>query len=345
GEQALNSPRGITANSRGDVYVADTGNHRVVRLFNPARKLQYVGSIGKEGSAAGEFISPHGVALDSQGNLYVTDSGNDRVQVFDPEGKFLRAFGRPGKEAGQFIHPDGIAVTDAGEKWSYYHDSFIVVVDLDHTRIQKFSLDGKFLGFTTAEEIGYADAHFAYLAIDYYSNIYVTDMINHCIHKFDRYLNYLTSFGRKGHGDKEFIEPRGIAIYRRFGQVFVIEKESAQYYWVGTDILNPSVNYEKGHLKIDYFLTEPSFVSIDILDGKTNKIVRNVTKKAFRFSGRRTEFLSEGAISSSRHRNRYPNRSRKLSPGRYRVRVKIEPTYSSYHYFSKTIEKEIEIVK
>jgi len=35
GEQRLNQPHGICANSRGDVYVADSGNNRIVRLLNP----------------------------------------------------------------------------------------------------------------------------------------------------------------------------------------------------------------------------------------------------------------------------------------------------------------------
>ena len=45
--QLLNRPHGISANNKGDVYVADTGNHRVVRLYNPTDELQFITAKGK----------------------------------------------------------------------------------------------------------------------------------------------------------------------------------------------------------------------------------------------------------------------------------------------------------
>ncbi|MDZ7262453.1 MAG: NHL repeat-containing protein, partial [candidate division KSB1 bacterium] len=262
GDQRLNKPRGIAANARGDVYVADTGNHRVVRLFNPGRSLKFVGSIGRRGNKKGEFQAPRGVALDSRGNLYVSDTGNNRIQIFDNQNHFIRAFG----SSHRLIEPDGIAVMDSGERWSFYQDEFIIVVDSANQRLQKFSLEGNYLTAITARQFGYPKAYLAYVAVDYYSNVYVTDTANHCIHKFDRGLNYLTTFGRYGSGDKEFMEPRGITIYRRFGQTFVAEKEGAQYYWIGTDILDFKTSYDSKNkrVQIEYFLTEPAFVTLDI---------------------------------------------------------------------------------
>ncbi|MFQ6115140.1 MAG: NHL repeat-containing protein, partial [bacterium] len=228
-ERALKNPTGVAANEIGDVYVADTGNHRIVRFFNPKKNLKFVRGIGGRGALPGQFESPQGVALDSHGMVYVSDTGNHRIQILRPDDVLHLWFGDQGVEDGELWHPTGIAVTDGGQKWSYYKDSFIALIDLDHTRVQKFTLDGKFMKATRLKDFGFSTGHLAYLAMDYYSNIWVTDTANHCIHKFDRNLDYLTSFGRKGTGDKEFMEPRGFAIYKRFGQVFVAENESAQY--------------------------------------------------------------------------------------------------------------------
>jgi len=347
GEQALNRPHGIAANGKGHVYVADTGHHRVVHLFNPGRKLQYVGSIGRKGTGPSEFLSPFGVALDSQGRVYVTDTGNHRVQIFSPHGTLLRIFGKKGTAPGEFLDPTGIAVTDFEERWSYYHDSFLVVIDKKGQRLQKFSLEGKFLKAIEAQDFGYPTAQLAYLAIDYFCNIYATDRANSTIHKFDRFLNYLTSFGRYGTGDKEFVEPRGIAIYRRFGQVFIAERESGQYYWIGTDIQDLQARYvpESRILEVSYFLTEPSFVTVDVLNSRGKKLCR-IFEKLLRFSGKRVEqlrielsdkkplFVKEWGFVAGKLF---------LPRGRFRLRFKVEPTYSSYRHFAKEVETEFDI--
>ena len=46
---------------------------------------------GKGGTGPGEFRTPSSVACDAQGRVYVADNLNDRIQVFSPDGKFLKA--------------------------------------------------------------------------------------------------------------------------------------------------------------------------------------------------------------------------------------------------------------
>lgn len=353
GERKLNMPHGITANARGDVYIADTGNNRIVRLFNKGHNLQFVKNIGKYGTGTAEFNQPRGIALDSQGNVYVTDRGNHRIQIFDKNDKFKFNFGKYGKSEGKLYYPDAIVVNDKSEKWSYYHDQFIMISDLNNSRIQKFNKRGKFIKSIEAKDFGFANAYLAYMALDYYNNVYVTDTINHCIHKFDHNLNYLTSYGRKGKGDKEFIEPRGITIYRRFGQVFVAEKEGAQYYWIGTDFYNFSVRrhqQKKNFFFFDYFLTEPSFVTVDVFTQK-GELVSRIWNKHFKLSGYQHDIwkghpttfpdsvlLKDNLTITPQYKN-----ITKIPAGQYKIIFKFEPTYSSFHYFFKQTTEEIEI--
>lgn len=42
------------------------------------------------GSAEGQFKFPRGVAVDENGFIIVGDSGNNRIQVFNPDGTFLK---------------------------------------------------------------------------------------------------------------------------------------------------------------------------------------------------------------------------------------------------------------
>jgi len=67
--------------SSGNVYVADTGNHRIQK-FNASG--EFLAKWGSEGTGDGQFDCPYGVAVDSNGNVYVADMGNDRIQKFKP---------------------------------------------------------------------------------------------------------------------------------------------------------------------------------------------------------------------------------------------------------------------
>lgn len=349
GEEALRNPTAIAANADGDVYVADTGNHRIVRLKNPKRNLTFLRGLGGFGALPGQFNAPQGVALGSNGMVFVGDTGNHRIQVLRPDGQVHLWFGTQGVEDGQIWHPTDVAVTDGGEPWSHYKDRFVAFIDLDHTRIQKFTLDGDFIDAVRLSDFGYDSGHLAYLALDYYSNIWVTDKENHCVHKFDRNLNYLTSFGRHGSGDKEFNEPRGIAIYKRFGQVFIAEKESAQYYWIGTDVLKfeARVDPETGCIVLELFLTEPSFAALTVKPEGSGE-PHEILKKARLPSG-------EQKIYVDGRWNRVPEYYLQraggqpragLEPvprGRYRFNLEISATYSSYQHFSKEVSSTVQV--
>ena len=269
-DQLLNRPHGICANSRGDVYVADTGNQRIVRLFNPAHELHFVKAIGSKGTGNGQFLSPYQVALDNTGNLFVSDSGNHRIQVFDRNNEFKFAFDGDG-----FLNsPTGISVTDSLEKNARFKENFLVIVDSMSSRISKYDLKGNRKKSITLVKYGFQKVHLEYITIDYYNQILITDSENHCIHKFTHNLEYITSFGREGDDDFEFIKPKGITIYRRFGQLFVAEESGAQYYWVGTDLYDLAVKEYNKNLLFTFQITEPSYLTADIIDDDGNFVMR-----------------------------------------------------------------------
>ena len=352
-DHRLNQPMGISANNKGDVFVCDRGNDRVVRLFNDGKKLHFVHAIGASGTGEGEFRQPHGIALDSQDNIYVTDRQNHRVQVFNEHDSLIHIFGFEGKKQEQLHQPEAIAVNDRKQRWTYYRDNFVVIIDLNNRRIQKFDLKGNFIKSITASDFGYTDAHLTYLALDYYSNIYVTDQKNHCIHKLDRNLNYLTTFGSRGTGEREFLEPRGITIYRRFGQIFIAEKEGAQYYWIGTDYRDFTVRQHETKKQLyffEYFLTEPSFITADIFDDE-DRFVTRIWRRRFKPSGLQTDLWScfttswPDSILAKENleiADKYKG-LKTVPPGSYSVRYRFEPTYSSYNYFSKEAIKKFVI--
>jgi sugar lactone lactonase YvrE len=90
------APREIAVDSNGFSYVADTGKHRVVKFDPKGQKVMSIGASDPKtgqvvpGSKDGQFNEPIGLALDQGGNLYVADRLNFRIQVFGPDGQFVR---------------------------------------------------------------------------------------------------------------------------------------------------------------------------------------------------------------------------------------------------------------
>ena len=73
------SPGGISVDSSGNVYVADTYNNRIQKFDSNGT---FITKWGSEGSENGQFDRPEGIAVDSSGKVYVADYGNSRIQKF-----------------------------------------------------------------------------------------------------------------------------------------------------------------------------------------------------------------------------------------------------------------------
>lgn len=108
----LNTPTALAIDSKGNLYIADTLNHRI-RKVNRAGTIVTVtgsGTISTVGHSTGGFgfsgdgglavdaqlSIPEGVAVDSHGNLYIADTGNDRIRKVDASG-IIRTIAGTGK--------------------------------------------------------------------------------------------------------------------------------------------------------------------------------------------------------------------------------------------------------
>lgn len=134
GNYQVNLPEGIAVDSNGNVFVADTGNHRISKFDNNG---VWLASWGSRGNRDGEFSVPGGVAVDSSGNVFVADRFNTRIQKFDNNGLWRKTWGTEGYNIGQFKSARDITVNP--------NTNNVFVLDSFNPRVQEFDNDGKFI--------------------------------------------------------------------------------------------------------------------------------------------------------------------------------------------------------
>lgn len=172
-KRLLSRPSGIAADEKGErIYVVDTGavtneKHRIV-VFD-VQSGKHLFDIGKRGIGEGQFNLPRDVAIGTDGLLYVVDGGNFRVQVFKPDGTFVRTFGSIGRQGGQFSRPKEVAVDPDGN---------IYVVDSAFGNFQIFNVKGDLLLAVGGRSESDAPAKYMLpsgIAIDGDGRIYMVD--------------------------------------------------------------------------------------------------------------------------------------------------------------------------
>jgi sugar lactone lactonase YvrE len=66
-----------------NVYVADSGNHRIMRWSKGSTEGQIILGGNGKGHKSNQFSGVDGLSFDRQGNIYVVDWDNHRVQKFE----------------------------------------------------------------------------------------------------------------------------------------------------------------------------------------------------------------------------------------------------------------------
>ena len=187
-------PRAVAVNSRGEIFVSEYTRLDRVQAFSPSvarpsapstRPSPAMGEspspillLGQSGSGAGQFNRAEGLGIDSQNRLYVADSCNHRIEVFGPDGKWLRSHGKPGKGIGELSYPYDIRIDGAGNQF---------VCEFGNSRIQIFDAQDRPVEILGGS--GSAPGEFSNpwaIALDSRGNLYVADAGNHRVQKFIR---------------------------------------------------------------------------------------------------------------------------------------------------------------
>src|SRR4051794_13104026 len=114
GPAALYHPLGVAGDGEGNIYVADSNNHRIVKFGPNGAFIRSFGRGSPEtAGTAGHLYYPAALTY-ANGDIYVADTSGNDVQEFTTEGTFVRKWGQFGQAEGDFNNPDGITSDCAG---------------------------------------------------------------------------------------------------------------------------------------------------------------------------------------------------------------------------------------
>ena len=188
----LKIPNGIAVDRDGFLFIADSGNHQILKFTSEGA---HVSSMGTKGEKLSEFHFPYGVTFSPKNDLYVCDHNNTRIQVFTTDLKCSHAI--------PTSCPYDVAFDEEGKMYVTDRKNHVIRVYQHCKKIKEIGAQGS-RGGELLEPRG--------ICIDRQGFIYVVEEINCRVSVFDTTGKFISCFGGEGNQPGEFDSPQGIAI-------------------------------------------------------------------------------------------------------------------------------------
>jgi len=210
----LRQPGGVAADGNGNIYVAETGGHRVRKVDRSGAitTLAGTGAAGFSGdggpAAQAQLASPYGVTADILGNIYIADLGNARVRRVGVDGNITTVAG------GGLLDPSpanegkpGTSMRLAAPRNLLADDRLnLYVSDFAGHHLFQLSADGLLTTVAGTGKPGYlgdggpaaaSQLDFpAGLAMGFDGSLYIADSANHAVRRISNGL--ITTFASAG---------------------------------------------------------------------------------------------------------------------------------------------------
>jgi sugar lactone lactonase YvrE len=260
--KSLSIPQDFTISSTGDLYITDSGNDRIIVLNSTGHFKRAIGEHGygqgffnrpvsitsnadylyildETGriqilSFSGTYIAewgrigtaPHNIGFPAKikcldNNVYLVNSFSHRIQKYSTQGNHEITIGSRGSNLGQFERPSGIDRLPNGK---------IIIADTYNFRFQILNNTDE---IEAQYSIGNVNSNLvtmpygvAYDAIN--EEIYVSDILSHCIRIYNKLGNYNRTIGQFGSGTLQFNTPMGITYDLATQRIYIVDRGNSR---------------------------------------------------------------------------------------------------------------------
>ena len=271
----LSSPQGVAVDASGNIYIADTENHRIRMVTKSTGIISTVAGSAESGfrgdggqATLARLLNPHSVVVDASGNIYIADASNLRIRVVTKStgvittvaGNGQNGFSGDGGYATSavIVWPQSIAVDTSGN---------IYIADANNRRIRKVTKSTGIIttvvgtgqygnggdgGYATSAQLSSPRG----VAVDASGNIYISDFSNviRMVTKSTGIISTVAGTGSGGFsGDGEIPRsaqvsmPLGIAV-DAWGNIYIADTGNKRIRKVGSEsftaapTLSPSIS-------------------------------------------------------------------------------------------------------
>ena len=139
---AFRTPQDLCVSPDGEIYIADTGNNRIVVLNQDLKTVARVIDSFVDPQGTQRFSSPYGVAVSQNGQLYIADSQNHRIVELETDGTFVKYVQNPQSE----VLGDSYVFTPLKVSVDYADRVYCIAQNM-FQGIMVFTAEGDFTGF------------------------------------------------------------------------------------------------------------------------------------------------------------------------------------------------------
>ncbi|HAS46089.1 MAG TPA: hypothetical protein DCS93_36750 [Microscillaceae bacterium] len=321
----LSHPTGITTDQAGNLYIADTDNHRIRKVDVLSGIITTIAGTGENnywgdgGKAIDANLSyPSGLAIDKQGNIYIADAGNNQIRKINKSNNIITTIagtGQRGYSGDQGLaslamlrYPTDIALDSSNNIYFTDKDNHCVrKIDFSTKQITTIAGNG-----TSGYSGDNAQAIYSQLnkptgvSLDSDGNIYIADTENHCIRRISIKTGIITTIAGNGihgvssHGqlaiDSQLSSPQKICL-DAFGDIYIAERNN---YFIkkinhSTGIIHSISTYFSFNWARDITLDHTG--AIYIADSENNRIRKLSSPTQMRVKKGQYTFLSGDTLN------------------------------------------------